>query len=341
MLGRAVERRRPQGAAPLVEAARQPPLVLGAGAREHRPPPAGLGEGPHQRQRRLDPAHVLDRRPECPGVGVPGEVQQALRGELGDERLRLARAGRRGARSPRRRRSGGSRRLSGVHLVAGVDQRPQDVAADEAAAAPVTSTRLMARGRRSRRRARRSCGRRSAARASRCRTPDRPSARRARPPARTRAHHVEHLGVVDERLEAVGEAGRDVQRACRWPRSARPPNQLCARRRARAQVDDHVVDRPARAAHQLRLAVRLGLVVQPAQRPGARVEGHVALHDRRVEAAGRQLAAVEGAREEPALVLVPAPGSTTQAPGSGVSSNLTRTAAAPAPARRSGRPTRG
>ena len=71
---------------------------------------------------------------------------------------------------------------------------------------------------------------------------------------------------------------------------------------SRAQVDGDIEDRAAHAAHQLRLAVRLGLVVHSAQRSGARVERGVALHDRRIQPARAELLGIERACEPAALV---------------------------------------
>ena len=83
------------------------------------------------------------------------------------------------------------------------------------------------------------------------------------------AHLVEHLAVVGERLEAVREAGRDVE-ARRVLRAQLDAVPAAARGRVGAQVDGDVEDRAAHAAHELGLAVRLGLVVHAAQRAAAR-----------------------------------------------------------------------
>ncbi len=80
-----------------------------------------------------------------------------------------------------------------------------------------------------------------------------------------RAHLVEHLGVVRERLEAVGESLGNVQAApvvC--GQLHRQP--LQGGLRVRTHVDRHVEDRAACDAHQLRFFVRRCLVVQAAQR---------------------------------------------------------------------------
>src|SRR5262249_36317578 len=81
----------------------------------------------------------------------------------------------------------------------------------------------------------------------------------------------------------------------------RVPAQPC--RRALAQVNDHVPDRPPCTTHQLRLLVRLRLEVQSTQRRLAPVPRQVALRDDRAQAAHPKFFLAEGAREKAALVL--------------------------------------
>src|SRR5690606_22909438 len=66
--------------------------------------------------------------------------------------------------------------------------------------------------------------------------------------------------------------------------------------------DDHVVDRAAGAAHQLRLGGRRYLVVHAAQGAGQVVVGDVGLRDRRLEPVLLELTGAEGAGEEAARV---------------------------------------
>ena len=78
-------------------------------------------------------------------------------------------------------------------------------------------------------------------------------------------HLVEDLALVRERLEAVGEAGRDVEGA---RPSARQLDAPCQRRSVgesgrRSTITSKIA--PARAAHQLGLRVRRRLPVQAAQ----------------------------------------------------------------------------
>src|SRR6187455_1747524 len=65
---------------------------------------------------------------------------------------------------------------------------------------------------------------------------------------------------------------------------------------------DEIVDPAARDAHQLRLAVRLGLPVEAAERAAPGVPRQAALHEPVGEAAGTEEPGVESAGEEAALV---------------------------------------
>ena len=75
--------------------------------------------------------------------------------------------------------------------------------------------------------------------------------------------------------------------------------------RSLAQIDGDLEDRPYHAAHQLGLAVRVGLVsMHAAQRVAMRgVEGHVDLSDDRFHAALAELPRVERARKPATFVL--------------------------------------
>jgi len=113
---------------------------------------------------------------------------------------------------------------------------------------------------------------------------------------------VEHLGVVLERLEAVREPGRHVQHPAvfRGEDDRKVPREGP---RLRAQIEDHVVDRAARAADDLRLGEGRLLIVHAAQCALSLVEGRTALRDARLEAARLELAPAPRPREAPARVL--------------------------------------
>ena len=155
-----------------------------------------------------------------------------------------------------------------------------------------------------------------------------------------RGHLVEHLGVVRRASGSRGRSRAGTNSAAPLSALSSTPNQRRQRRRVRPQVDDHVEDRAARAAHELGLAVRLGLEVHAAQRPGARVERHVALHDRGVEPARRTRPRRRCARSSRARRSA-ARARRRSAPGSGVATNFTAGARARACAPRTARPTRG
>src|SRR5216684_2269712 len=114
---------------------------------------------------------------------------------------------------------------------------------------------------------------------------------------------VEHLGVVDEALEAVGEALGHIERApvLGIEAEAFPAS---VGRRARADVDDHVENGAAHAADDLGLGVRRLLVVEAAQRAGAAVIGQAFLDDGGGDAMRLELARTPDAREEATLVLL-------------------------------------
>ena len=115
-----------------------------------------------------------------------------------------------------------------------------------------------------------SCGRDrrspSPAAASRCRTPGRRSARPSPTRPRTmRCVDVVHLGVVRQRLVAVGEAFGHVQHACRCPPSAR--RRTTGRGRGSGAAGRRRRRRSRRACSaRLRFGVRRLLVVHAAQR---------------------------------------------------------------------------
>ena len=97
------------------------------------------------------------------------------------------------------------------------------------------------------------------------------------------------------------------------------------RRRVGPQVDRHVEDRPARAAHELRLAVRRGLVVHAAQRPALRVERRVALDDCRASRPWpRRLVASKVRANQPRSSLQRDRARPPRRPGSGVSTSSSR-----------------
>ena len=105
--------------------------VLGARAGHHRAAPAGGGERAHDRDARLDPAEVLERVPHLAGGEEPRRVQEVRRRDLDREALG-------GAGDQQVRVMDGHPGDVGiapaghdVHLVAGVDQQRQRVAADE------------------------------------------------------------------------------------------------------------------------------------------------------------------------------------------------------------------
>ena len=80
-----------------------------------------------------------------------------------------------------------------------------------------------------------------------------PGEPRPRLPGRRVGEQVDDVGDLAEHDEAVGEADRDVEPAGRS--SSSPfPSHSAERRRPPADVNDHVEDGPAGAAHQLRLA---------------------------------------------------------------------------------------
>jgi hypothetical protein len=115
------------------------------------------------------------------------------------------------------------------------------------------------------------------------------------------AHHVEHRAVVGERLEAVRDAGRDVDRITGFGLQ-RHGQVSKERRRLGAQVHDHVVHPPALAAHELRLPGRRPGEVQSAQRAAKPVVRDARLHHVHADARARELLPAPGAREEAALV---------------------------------------
>ena len=118
------------------------------------------------------------------------------------------------------------------------------------------------------------------------------------------AHLIADLGAVSERLVAVREHGRHVQRAAVILVEL-DGEVLQVGRRVGSQVDDHVVDRASGAAHELGLGGRRHLVVHAAQRAAPVVEGHVALGNERRNAVRLELLPAEGACEKAAVVLAP------------------------------------
>jgi len=102
------------------------------------------------------------------------------------------------------------------------------------------------------------------------------------------------LGRILERLESLRETLRHEQHPAIVLRQLRP-EPACG-----AEIDDHVVHRAARAAHQLGLGMRRALIVHPAHRSAMRVERDGGLHDVRKKRAELGIAVCP--REESALV---------------------------------------
>ncbi len=114
---------------------------------------------------------------------------------------------------------------------------------------------------------------------------------------------VEHVGLVGERLEAVREADRDVERAAILGGELEAlPLQVGGG--GGAQVDDDVEHRARDAAHELDLAVRRRLEVHAADGALGAVVGMVALNEPGDEPVVGELTHAEGAGEEAARVLV-------------------------------------
>src|SRR5438094_6476183 len=76
-------------------------------------------------------------------------------------------------------------------------------------------------------------------------------------------------------------------------------------RRARAKIQDHIVDRAARALNDLRLFVWRQLVMHPAHRALTFVEGDAALGQQRVQPPLLHFPSAPRARKEAALIFQP------------------------------------
>ena len=102
------------------------------------------------------------------------------------------------------------------------------------------------------------------------------------------------VGIAEARRESfpTGKAARQFQKAFVLAEGVALP----------AHVDQHVVDRAAYAADQLRLFVRRRLPVEAAQRAAAGVERQTRLHEAVGQSARGELAGAEGAREGAARV---------------------------------------
>src|SRR5262245_36111145 len=100
---------------------------------------------------------------------------------------------------------------------------------------------------------------------------------------------VEDLGVVLERLEAMGEPGRYVDHPA-VDRAEHHRRVAGERGRARAEVDDHVVDGAPGTADELRLGPGRHLIVHSAECALPRVERGAALRDARLETVRLELA---------------------------------------------------
>ena len=131
-----------------------------------------------------------------------------------------------------------------------------------------------------------------------------------------------------------------ARRARGGSRRSAPRRASAARRRILAQIDDHVPDRAARAAHDLRLLVRRGLVVQPAQRAAAAVPRDVALDDAGSSPCARNSSWQNERAKNPRSSSTRS-SSTTNAPASGVGVNFNRAPAPRGSAPRTARPRRG
>src|SRR4029453_1944134 len=110
------------------------------------------------------------------------------------------------------------------------------------------------------------------------------------------AHLVEHLAVVAESEEAVGEASGHVEPPMA-PGGELDRGPLGEAGRAFAQVYDHVVDGAGDAGDQLVLGVRRRLQVHAPERPALPVEGDALLYVLRGEPALRELPPAAGAAE--------------------------------------------
>ena len=113
---------------------------------------------------------------------------------------------------------------------------------------------------------------------------------------------VARLGLVLQHLVAVREALGHVERAV-VVGGELDGDVLEVGRALRAQVDDDVENRAARAAHELRFRRRRILEVHAAQRALASVERDVGLRDDRLEPVLGEFVLAERAREETAVVL--------------------------------------
>ena len=115
------------------------------------------------------------------------------------------------------------------------------------------------------------------------------------------AHLIDDLGVVDERLEAVCNIWRKVQRAvilgCEFHH-----HMLAVGCRIGPNVDRDVHDRAPGAPNSLRFPIRGYLQMQAPQRPRLVVVRDVALHHVGIESVLSEFGGAERPREEAAIV---------------------------------------
>ena len=117
------------------------------------------------------------------------------------------------------------------------------------------------------------------------------------------AHLIRNFRIGFEGLKSVSKSLGDVERPVihRTQLEALP---LAKSRRLPADINDHVKDRSASAANELRFFVRRRLKVHATQRATRRVEGDAALDKPRIEAAVFKFALTPRPRKEPPLVFV-------------------------------------
>ena len=112
---------------------------------------------------------------------------------------------------------------------------------------------------------------------------------------------VLHLDVIRQRDEAMRKAARDEELLLVLRRQLHA-DPLAKLRRALADVDRHIKDRPARRAQQLRLTHRIELVMQPAQRPLLSRVRLIVLHKIHRDASRLHLALRPALHEPPARI---------------------------------------
>src|SRR5437667_4452942 len=116
------------------------------------------------------------------------------------------------------------------------------------------------------------------------------------------SHLIKNLGVILQSLKSMRESFRNVKRIPLFC-GQRHRQVLAKRCRVLAQVNDHVMNGPTRAAHQLRFGGRWTLKMHPPDSTSPGIVGHIALDEFRMQSLLREVARAEGTREEPAAVL--------------------------------------